>query len=244
MFVCQVSVQSSADVRAQPAHIHNKSNVLYVGNSMKICRAAFENHQSLGLVLDEARTPTSNLLQAFFATPITYDASQGFCCPPQIMPDMHVCFGTKSLRVRIIEATKAAVTGTKMPGKPSADPLVFTWNTIKAMDNVVHILLPDVGLMRFMPEDRMQPVVVGERCWLFDIGGRQRWATERLDEDGSQQRSPALPGARALSLTACYPLMLPPPSCPPPLLPPILALRSHCCRSCFLCCRSCFVIHV
>jgi len=202
VFVCQVSVQSSADLQALPEHKHDKSNLLYVGNSMKICRAAFESHQSLGLVLDEARTPTSNLLQAFLATPITYDVSQGFCCPPQIMPDMHVCFGTKSLGVRIAEATTAAVTGTKMPVKPSADPLVFTWNTIKAMDNVVQSLLPDVGLMRFMPEDRMQQVVEGERCLLFDIGGRQRWVTERLDKESSQQQSPVLPGAHALPLTA------------------------------------------
>ena len=122
--------------------------------------------------------------------------------------------------MRIVEATTAAVAGKNVFGKPSADPLVFTWNTIKAMENAVRSLLPGDGLMRFMPEDRMQPVVVGERCWLFDIGGRQRWATERLDEDGSQQQSPVLPGARALSLTACYPLMLPPPSCPPPLLLP------------------------
>ena len=91
-----------------------------------------------------------------------------------------------------------------MPVKPSADPLVFTWNTIKAMDNVVESLLPDVGLMRFMPEDRMLPVVEGERFLLFDIGGRQRWVTE----DSSQQQSPVLPGAH-----------LSPPSCPPPLLP-------------------------
>ena len=185
---------------------------------MKTCRAAFERHQTLALVLDEARTPTANLMQVFLATPISHDVSQGFCCPPQIMPDMHVCFGTKSLDVRIAEVTTATLAGTKMSGKPSADPLVFTWNTIKAMDNVVKSLLPDVGLMGFMPEDRMLPVVEGERCLLVDIGRRQRWVTERLDQDRSQQ-SPVLPGAHALSLTACYPLTLPPPSCPPPLLP-------------------------
>ena len=205
MFVCvsssfhwQVSVRNSADVQAQTQHVHDKSNFMYVGESMKICRAAFENYQSLGLVLDEARTPTANLLQVFLATPMTHDVSQGFCCPPQIMPDVHVCFGTKSLRVRINEVTTASVVGTKMPGKPSADPLVFTYNTIKAMDNAVKSLLPNDGLQRFMPEDRMLPVKEGERCMLFDIGGRQRWMTERIDS--SQQPSPVLPGAYPLSL--------------------------------------------
>ena len=188
---------------------------------MKICRAAFESHQSLGLVLDEARTPNANLLQAFLATPITCDVAQGFCCPPQIMPDMHVCFGSKTLGTRIAEATTAAVAGKNVSVKPSADHLVFTHNTIKAMENAVWSLLSGEGLMRFMPKDHVQPVVKGEKCWLFDIGGgRQRWETERLDEDSSQQQSPVLPGARALSLTAYYPLMLPPPSCPPPLLLP------------------------
>ena len=181
---------------------------------MKICRAAFESYQSLALVLDEARTPTANLLQAFLATPFSSEVAQGFCCPPQIMPDMHVCFGTKKLDVRIAEVTTSAVVGTKMSEKPSADPLVFTWNTIKAMDNVVKSLLPGDGLMRFMPEDRMQAVVEGERCLLFDIGRRQTWVTECLDKDGSQQQSPVLPGAHVICflLTACCPLMLPPPS--------------------------------
>ena len=197
---------------------------------MKICRAAFEKHQSLGLVLDEARTPTANVLQTFLATPIAYDVAQGFCCPPQIMPDMHVCFGSKSLGTRVAEATTAAVEGTKMTCKPSADPLVFTWNTIKAIDNAIESLLPDDGLMRFMPEDHMQPVVQGERCLLFDIGrGRQRWVTERIDEDSSRQHSPVLPGAHAHAKL--------------PLFAPIL-LPFSCCRNCFLCCRSCFVIHL
>ena len=193
-------LQGSADVLAQPEHIHDKSNFLYVGNSMKICRAAFESYQTLALVLDEARTPTANLLQAFLATPFSSEVAQGFCCPPQIMPDMHVCFGTKKLDVRIAEVTTSAVVGTKMSEKPSADPLVFTWNTIKAMDNVVKSLLPGDGLMRFMPEDRMQAVVEGERCLLFDIGHRQKWVTEYLDKDGSQQQSQVLPGAHVIML--------------------------------------------
>ena len=209
VWLCQVSVRSSADVQAQPEHIHDKSNLLYVGNSMKICRAAFEKHQSLGLVLDEARTPTANVLQTFLATPIAYDVAQGFCCPPQIMPDMHVCFGSKSLAVRISEVTTSAASGTKMSGKPSADPLVFTYNTIKAIDNAVQCLLPDDGLMRFMPEDRMVPVGEGERCLLYDIGGRKRW----MKEDSSQEQSPVLPGAHVLTL----PLELAPPCCRTPL---------------------------
>ena len=63
--IVQVGAQGSADVKRQPGHIHCKSNVLYVANSMKVCRAAFDDHQSLGLVLDEARTPTNALLQVF-----------------------------------------------------------------------------------------------------------------------------------------------------------------------------------
>ena len=44
--------------------------------------------------------------------------SQGFCCPPQIMPNMHVCFGTKTLGMRIAEATTAAVAGNMCLGSP------------------------------------------------------------------------------------------------------------------------------
>ena len=204
--VRQVSARGSGDVQGQPKHRHCKSNVLYVANSMKVCREAFDDHQSLGLVLDEVRTPTNSLLQAFLATPITHDVAQGFTCPPQIMPDTHVCLGSKSVGVRIAEATTAAVAGDRMSGKPTADPLVFTWNTIKAMENTVRNVLPVDGLMRFMPEDRMLPVVSGEKRLLFDIGGRQRWMTQSLDEDGVQQQSRVLPGDRVLSLTACYPL--------------------------------------
>ena len=189
--------------------MHDKSNFLYVSESMRICREAFEKYQSLGLVMDEARTPTANLLQAFLVTPITREVSQGFCCPPQVMPDLHVCVGTKSFAVRINEATTAAVVGTKMSGKPSPDPLVFTYNTVKAIDNVVKCPLPADGLMRFMPEDRMLPVGEGERCVLFDIGGRKRW----MKEDSSQKQSPVLPGAHTLML----PLELAPPCCPTPL---------------------------
>ena len=197
--VRQVRVQRSGDVTAKPQHIHCKSNVLYVANSMKICRAAFDDHQTLGVVLDEARTPTNALLQAFLATPISYDVAQGFTCPPQIMPDTHICLGAKSVGARIQEATSVAMEGTRMSGKPTADPLVFTWNTIKAMENAIRNVLPDDGLMRFMPEDRMRPVAEGERCLLVDFGRRQRWMTQYLDEDDAQQQSPVLPGDRALS---------------------------------------------
>ena len=200
--VCQVSTSGSADVQAQPDYMHDRANFLYVGESMRICRAAFDNYQSLGLVMDEARTPTANVLQAFLVTPVTREVHQGFCCPPQLMPDLHVCFGSKALAVRISEATTSAASGTKMSAKPSADPLVFTYNTIKAIDNAVQCLLPDDGLMRFMPEDRMVPVGEGERCLLFDIGGRKRW----MKEDSSQKQSPVLPGAHALIRTPLHTL--------------------------------------
>ena len=232
-------MRSSADVLAQPEHIHDRSNVLYVARSMKICRAAFDEHQTLGLVLDEARTPTNSLLQAFLATPITYDVAQGFTYPPQIIPDTHVCLGARNLGVRIAEATTAAVAGTKMPVKPTADPLVFTWNTIKAMENAVRSLLPVDGLMRFMPEDRMLPVVEGERCLLFDQGGRQRWMAQSLDEDGAQQQSRVLPGDLSLSLTS---FMLPL-DVASPLLPPILsALPSLRCEVHVFVVALCFIV--
>ena len=219
VIVHQVSAQGSADVQGQPEHLHCKSNVMYVASSMKVCREAFDNHQSLGLVLDEARTPTNSLMQVFLATPITYDVAQGFTCPPQIMPDTHVCFGAKSVGARIAEAATAALAENKMPVKPTADPLVFTWNTIKAMENAIRSLLPVDGLMRFMPEDRMLPVVEGERRLLFEQGGRQRWMTQSLDEDGAQQQSRVLPGDLSLSLTS---FMLPL-DVASPLLPPILS---------------------
>ena len=222
---CKVSIQSSADVKAKAGYIHDKSNVLYVANSMKICRAAFEQHQSLSVVCDEARTKNGNLFQAFASTPVTYEVAQGFCCPPQIMPDTHVCLGSKTVGMRIAEATKAAVVGTKMSATPSADPLVMTWNTIKAIENAIQNILPVDGLLRFIPESRI--VVEGKKSLLFDIGGRQRWVYEWVNEDGSRERCPLLPGAHAFSYN-----MLPHQYCP---YPP---------RQCCLIIINCFLTNV
>ena len=128
--------------------------MLYVAKSNALLRTGFQRHRVLSLVLDEATFLNGSIMQMFASTPLTVDAAAGSVLPPQMLPNLHVCLGTKKVKARIQEFCQAGMAdvGTR-PRKgnavPKGDDLTPTWHAMVAVDNALRTTLLEDGLDTF-----------------------------------------------------------------------------------------------
>ena len=186
----------SADLRGRRQWVYEKTNLLYVAESLPPLRQAFNNSHALSLVVDEvANVNDSSILGAFVSAPITADVSTGWFCPPQEMPALDIDLRTKSLSSRIEDALPAAFfrpTGVKK--KPEGDYLIPTWHVCVAINNSLRNLLPD-GLKCFEPAVRPSPLRRGHNG-AYARTSSGSWIARENDEDWTLVAPVGLHGAK------------------------------------------------
>lgn len=144
-----------ADVTGHSRHFYKKHNVLYVAKSNVLLRTGFQRHRALSLVLDEAAFLNGAILQVFASTLLTDALAVGSVLPPQMLPNLHVCLGTKKVKQRIREFCPVGMAdnGAK-PRKgnavPKGDDLISTWHVMVAVDNALRATLLKEGLEYFV----------------------------------------------------------------------------------------------
>ena len=133
--------------------------MLYVAKSNVFLRTGFRRHRVMSLVLDEAAFLNGAILQVFASTPLTAALAAGSVLPPQMLPNLHVCFGTKKVKARIQEfcpAGMADVGARSRKGNkvPKGDDLMPTWHAMVAVDNALRSTLLTDGLDTFASAEK------------------------------------------------------------------------------------------
>ena len=144
------AVVKSADVKGDSLHHYNKNNILYTAASVEHVKAAFARPRALSLTMDELSLMDTSVLQIFAASPATTDVASGWCCPPQLLPELNIDLQSKKIALRIAEAVPAGPAA-KPARKPGGNELVCTWHVCQGIENAVKNLLPSDGLQAFMP---------------------------------------------------------------------------------------------
>ena len=170
------AVVQSADIQGHSTHFYNKNNILYTAASVEAVQAAFARSRALALTMDELSFLDTAVLQIFAASPATPDVATGWCCPPQLLPELHIDLREKQIALRIT-AGEAAPVGSAAKPKPGGDPLVCTWHVCQGIENAMKNLLPDTGLKEIMPQ---QPWPAGSGRYARRGPGK-RWARKLTD---------------------------------------------------------------
>lgn len=170
----------SADTKAKTPHHYGKTNILYTAASVENLKAAFVRSRTLSLTMDEVSALDTSVLQIFAACPATPDVAHGWCCPPQLLPELSIDLQQKKIALRIATAADAA-TSRKKP-KPEGDELIATWHCCLGMENAVKNLLPDSGLDEFKPQPPWPAPARLTRTGTYAQGRDGRWR-RRLGDD-------------------------------------------------------------
>ena len=161
----------SADIKGESTHQYNKLNIIYTAASVENVQAAFARSRALSLTMDELSFLDTSVLQVFASSPATPDVATGWCCPPQLLPEMSIDLQSKKIALRIESADKATAGAAAKP-KPGSDELVCSWHVCQGIENAIKNLLPEEGLLVFKPK---QPWPAGPGR--FARRGRDgRWA--------------------------------------------------------------------
>ena len=154
-----MAFSSPADVSGHSRHIYKKHNLLYVAKSNVLLRTGFQRHRALSLVLDEAAFINGAILQVFASTPLTAALAAGCVLPPQMLPNLHVCLGTKKVKARIQEFCPAAMADVGAKPRqgnavPKGDDLIPTWHVMLGVDNALRTTLLKDGLDTFVADEK------------------------------------------------------------------------------------------
>ena len=185
------------DLQARTPASHEKHNMIYMSNSVRIMRAALLKYQALSIIFDEARFTNAQILQVVAVAPLDSAASQGVVLPPQVMPEMFISLHHRKLNLRISDAMEATAAEAGVPAagaggrptrrrgtnkKPCADPLVCTWQSCLGIDNALCCIVAE-GISHFLPQAGPKVVQAGQhykynethRAWFIDPGRGGDW---------------------------------------------------------------------
>lgn len=162
------TLQSSSDVAGHAGHVYRKQNVLYTAKANVLMRTGLERNRALSLVADEASFVNGSVLQVFASCPISWETAAGAVLPPQLLPDLHICFSDKKVAARILEFMPAAGAEATLqrPRKgarvPTGDDLIPSWHVVIAMDHGLRHSFLREGLDQFVAEEQNE-----ERRWIL-----------------------------------------------------------------------------
>ena len=169
---------------ARTSQDYGKTSLIYTCKSLQSLRKAFDFSQSLSVVFDEARMINCKVLQVFASSPLTDDIPQGMALAPQLKREMHVDLDKKKIAIRIEEAM--TMRPSKTASKPTADPLVATYDLILALHNALKMVLPGAGVLCFKAKHAQPSLLVignGRYARVMD-GSVGRWQVTFVDKEG------------------------------------------------------------